>query len=89
MPNRTIYVGPRQDAIWAQAVERANDEGVSMSSLVIRGLRLALAQPPREPLPDELRAVVTADASTIVDQVTALADRVAALEAHHTEETPS
>lgn len=37
--NKTLYVGPRQAAVWELAQRRAELEGVSVSSLATRALR--------------------------------------------------
>lgn len=52
MPNKTLYVGPRQGDVWRRAELIAQAEGVSLSSLVVRALRayigghMAVEQPP-------------------------------------------
>lgn len=39
MPNKTLYVGPRQEAVWARAEAEAGRLGVSLSGFVTRAIR--------------------------------------------------
>lgn len=43
MPNKTLYIGPRQADTWTAAEQVANEEGISLGSLVHRALRRELA----------------------------------------------
>jgi len=57
MPNRTLYVGPRQDALWKRAEIVAQQLGLSLSSLVTRALREHLDRPQGEAVPSRLEAL--------------------------------
>jgi len=75
--NKTLYVGPRQEAVWARAEVVALTLDVSLSALVARALGEFLT---REPGPDGKAVEARMDAGSRI--LAALAKRVADLEQH-------
>jgi hypothetical protein len=51
MPNKTLYIGPRQGDVWAKAEAMAADAGISVSSLVTRALREFIHRAETGPVP--------------------------------------
>src|ERR1041384_4473461 len=83
MPNKTLYVAPRQDSVWRRAEAFAAMDGVSVSSLVHRALRryldaeMAVTPGDEEELPPVTR-----------EQFAELAGRVSELERRVWSERP-
>lgn len=58
MPNKTLYVGPRQEATWAAAEELAAETGTSLSALTTRAVREFIERAGGPGLPGEPLEVV-------------------------------